>query len=376
MSPDRDESVVRELLTPLAHLTYDADAAWRSLRSRLDTAPQVQRGSRRLVPRPLVSALGVGAVVIAIVISSIVIVVGHGQHGPKPPTITPAGSLRSFTTNIHDVTTFTDTAGGLWLSSWNDAILTRIDPQTGAPTSLKVGQPTSGIIAAASADGELFDIRFDTGQLEARDATSGVVVRSTKLQAETNTLTALGNQLWVTACCRSSTPSQTVQTIDPSTLAATSVVVVPQEGETAQVAAGPAGVWFMNEDSTWLQRVDSPRVVVIGFAQPGNVGQVAIGASVVVVANGLGQLDVYNATTGAAESPLEYGVIQSDVIARAAAVDGDTVYVAIPGHVLEFSIAKKAKIGDVTGLNVQRLSVGPHGVWAATDGSVAQIATS
>jgi hypothetical protein len=27
-------------------------------------------------------------------------------------------------------------------------------------------------------------------------------------------------------------------------------------------------------------------------------------------------------------------------------------------------------------LNVQRLSVGPHGVWAATDGSVVQLATS
>ena len=94
-----------------------------------------------------------------------------------------------------------------------------------------------------------------------------------------------------------------------------------------------------------------------------------------VVADGLGQLDVYNATTGAAESQLEYGANLSDVTPTAAAIDGDTVYVAIAGHVLEFSIAKKAKIGDVTGLDVQRLSVGPHGVWAATDGSVVQIAT-
>jgi hypothetical protein len=159
-------------------------------------------------------------------------------------------------------------------------------------------------------------------------------------------------------------------------LAATTAVVVPQEGETAQVAAGPAGVWFMNDDSTWLQRVDSPHAVVIGFAQPGNVGQVAVGASVVVVANGLGQLDVYNAATGAIKFQLDYGVTDSDVVPTAAAIDGDTIYVAIPGHVLEFSIAKKAKVGDVTGLNAQRLSVGTHGVWAATDGSVVQIAAS
>jgi len=132
----------------------------------------------------------------------------------------------------------------------------------------------------------------------------------------------------------------------------------------------------MNDDSTQLQRVDSQHVVVIDFAQPGNAGEIAIGTAVVVVANGLGQLDVYNATTGVAESQLKYGVNFSDVTPTAAAVDGDTVYVAIPGHVLEFSIAKKAKIADVTGLNVQRLSVGPHGVWGATDGSVVQIATS
>jgi hypothetical protein len=376
MNPDRDESTVRELLTPLAHLTYDSDAAWQSLRSRLDTADQPPLRSPRRLPRPLVSAFSVGAVVVAIVLSSMVIVVGHGKHTAKPPAVTPAGSLRSFTTNIHDVTTFTDTAGGLWLSSWNDATLTKVNAETGASTSLFVGQSQNGIIAAAPADGELFDVRFDTGQLEARNATSGVVVRSAKLQAETNTLTARGNQLWVTACCRSSTPSQTVQTIDPSTWAVTTAVVVAQEGETAQIAAGPAGVWVINDDSTWLERVDSPHVVVIGFAQPGNAGQVAVGASVVVVANGVGQLDVYNATTGKAVSQFEYGVALSDVTPTAAAIDGDTVYVAIPGHVLEFSIAKKAKIGDVTGLNAQRLSVGPHGVWAATDGSVVQITAS
>ena len=376
MNEDRDESAVRELLAPLAHLTYDADASWRSLRSRLDTAPQLRHGSRRSLPRPLVSALGVGAVVIAIVISSMVIVVGHARHAAKPPIVTPAGSLRSFTTNIHDVTTFTDTAGGLWLSSWNDATLTKVDAQTGALTSLSVGQSQNGILAAATADGELFDVRFDTGELEARNATSGVVVRSTKLQAETNTLTALGNQLWVTACCRSSTPSQTVQTIDPSTWAVTTALVVAQEGETAQIAAGPAGVWVMNDDSTWLQRVDSPHAVVIGFATPGNAGQIAVGASVVVVADGLGQLDVYNAKTGTAESHLEYGVALGDVTPTAAAIDGDTVYVAIPGHVLEFSISKKAKVGDVTGLDAQRLSVGLHGVWAATDDSVVQLANN
>jgi len=202
---------LREPLTPLAHLTYDADAAWRSLHARLDTAPQSQRGSRRPVSRPLLSASGVVAVVIAIVISAIVIVVGHGKHGANPHTVTPAGSLRSFSTNIHDVTTFTDTAGGLWLSSWDDATLTRVDAQTGASTSLRVGQPTSGIIAATTVDGVLFDVRFDTGQLEARNSTSGAVIRSTNLEAETNTLTARGSQLWATACCRSSTPSQTVE---------------------------------------------------------------------------------------------------------------------------------------------------------------------
>ena len=140
MSPDRDESAVRELLTPLANLTCDADAAWRSLHARLDTAAQSQRGIRRRVPRPLLSSLGVVAVVIAIVISAIVIVVGHGKHGGNPATVTPAGSLRSFSTNIHDVTTFTDTAGGLWLSSWDDATLTKVDAETGASTSLRVGQ--------------------------------------------------------------------------------------------------------------------------------------------------------------------------------------------------------------------------------------------
>jgi hypothetical protein len=372
MNPDSEERSVREALAPLAHATYDADGAWQSLRLRLDAAPQ--RGSPRRITRPLVSALSIGAVVVAVVLSSVAIMVGHGKH-PKPPTVTPAGSLRSFTTNIRDVTTFTDTAGGLWLSSWNDAILTKVDTQSGASTSLDVGKSQSGIIAAASADGELFDVRFDTAQIEARNATSGVVVRSTNLQAETNTLTALGNQLWVTACCRSSTPSQTVQTIDPSTLAATTAVVIPEEGETAQVAVGPAGVWLMSDDSTWLQRVDSPHAVVIGFAQPGNAGQVAVGTSVVVVANGLGQADVYNAATGALKFQLEYGVTPSDIAPTAAAIDRDTLYVAIPGHVLEFSIAKKAKIGDVTGLNAQRLSVGPHGVWAATDGAVVQIAT-
>jgi hypothetical protein len=376
MSPDRDESAVRELLTPLANLTYDADAAWQSLRSRLDATDQPQLGSPPRLPRSLMSAFSVGAVVIAIVASAVVIGSGRANHTAKPPTVTPGGSLLSFATNIHDVTTQTDTAGGLWLSSWEDAILTRIDPRTGASTSLHVGQSRNSIIAATTADGELFDVRFDTGQLEARNATSGVVLRATNQQAETDTLTAQGNQLWVTECCRSSTPSQTVQTVDPLTLVATTKDVIPAEGDTPQVAAGPAGVWFMNQDSTQLQRVDSSHVVVISFAQPGNAGQVAVGASVVVVANGLGQLDVYNATTGAAESQLEYGANLSDVTPTAAAIDGDTVYVAIAGHVLEFSIAKKAKIGDVTGLDVQRLSVGPHGVWAATDGSVVQIATS
>lgn len=375
MSSDPDERAVRERLEPLAHLTVDADAAWQSLRLRLDTE-QPRPVGRLAMPRPVVSAVSVAAVVIAIVISSVVIGTGRANHTPKQPTVISGSSLLSFATNIHDVTTFTDTPGALWLSSWNDAVLTRIDPQTGAPTSLNVGQSRNSIIAATTADGELFDVRFDTGQLEARDPTSGAIVRSTKLQAETNTLTALGNELWVTACCRSSTPTQTVQTIDPSTLAATTAVVVPEEGETAQVAAGPAGVWFMSQDSTWLQRVDSPHAVVIGFAQPGNAGQIAVGASVVVVANSLGQLDAYNATTGKLKFQVDYAVTQSDIVPTAAAIDGDTVYVAIPGHVLEFSIAKRAKVGDVTGLNAQRLSVGPHGVWAATDGSVVQLATS
>jgi outer membrane protein assembly factor BamB len=374
MNPDREERTVREALAPLARVTYDADAAWQSLRSRLDVAPPPQHGSPQRIPRPLLSALSIGAVVIAIVISSVVIVVGHGKHAAKPPTVTPAGSLRSFATNTHDVTTFTDTAGGLWLSSWNDATLTKVDAQTGASTSLTVGQSRSTIIAAATADGELFDVRFDTGQLEARDATSGVVLRTAKQPAETPALTAQGNGLWVTECCQGPTPSQTVLMVDPSTLTNTTEEFVAQEGETPQLAAGPAGVWLLNEPSYQLLRVDTPHRIVI--LMQGSAAQVAVGTSVVLVADDLGHVTGYNPTTGALEFQLEYGVTQSDIVPTAAAIDGDDLYVAIPGHVLEFSIARKAKIGDVTGLNAQRLSVGPHGVWAATDGSLVQIATS
>ncbi|HEY5199856.1 MAG TPA: hypothetical protein VIJ31_03020 [Acidothermaceae bacterium] len=375
MSPDRDESAVRELLTPLADLTYNADGAWQSLRSRLDTADQPQLGSRRRLPRRLVSAFSVGAVVVAIVISSVVIGSGRANHVAKPPIVTPGGTLLSFATNIHDVTTLTDTAGGLWLSSWEDAILTRVDPRTGASTSLHVGQSRNSIITATTADDELFDVRFDTGQLEARDSSSGVVLRATKQPAETDTLTAQGNRLWVSECCRGSSPSQTVLTVDPSTLVATTEVIVAQEGETPQLAAGAAGVWLINEASTQLQRVDTPHGIVIPL--PGNDTGLAVGASVVVLADDSGRVMGYDPTTGALLFSLQFGVAEDGgVVPRAVAIDGDTLYVAIPGHVLEFSIAKKAKVGDVTGLDVQRLSVGEHGVWAATDGSVVQIATS
>lgn len=376
MGSDRDELAVREALAPLAAVTFDADVAWRSLGSRLDVDEHSLRlRLPRQAPRALVSALSVAAVVIAMVVASIVIVTGHPKRAANPPTTTSGEGLRSFATNIHDVTTFTDTPGGLWLSSWSQAVLTKVDPQTGASTSLKVGQATSGIIAATTADGELFDVRFDTGQLEARDASSGAVLRTAKQQAETDALTAQGNRLWVTECCRASTPSQTIQTVDPSTLDAITQTVVAQEGETPQLAAGPAGVWLLDETSTQLQRVDTPRGPVIPL--PGNHGQLAVGASVVVVADGFASVRGYNATNGALEFFLGFDVSGDEsVVPQAVAIDGDTIYVAIPGHVLEFSIAKRAKIGDVTGLNVQRFSVGPHGVWAATDGSVVQIAST
>jgi outer membrane protein assembly factor BamB len=222
------------------------------------------------------------------------------------------------------------------------------------------------VLALASAGGRLYDLRADTGQVELRDAATGGVRQAARSGAEV--LTG-GNEVWAAGCCALATPAQTVTKLDPSSLRVTSSVVVPEEGEIPQLAAGRAGVWLLSEDGALLREIDGRSRSVNLSSQPASV--LVVGSTSVVLAGSDGTLAAIDPTTGRAGWRVPFAP-DGGVRPTAVAIFGDEIYLAIPQHVLTFSISRRVKTADFS-IDAQWFAVSTDGVWAATPSAAVEL---
>lgn len=135
--------------------------------------------------------------------------------------------------------------------------------------------------------------------------------------------------------------------------------------------AGDAGIWFLTEAGNAIYRIDRSLVTKITLARAAYPSQVltAMGNRGPVLVTPDRTLKT---VVGAAVRSVALPDTESPP--RALTATGTTAYIAYPDHVMTYDLMTLTQGASIPVSGVTAMTAGPDGVWAATDGSLIQLA--
>ena len=220
-------------------------------RTPATATPRPPRAARRR--RTLLVPIAAIAAVLAAVAAAITVLGGDGERPAAAPTARPTATAtrEAAATGPFALAGGPDElaigAGAVWVAESRAERLTRIDPRTGATTSVRVGPDPDGVAVAfgsvwVSVTGADEVVRVST---DARPKVLGAV----KVGARPEGLAASNNSIWV-----ANSGDGTLTQIDPATRATRTVPGVAREP--VAVAVGAGAVWVADRAGGALARVD------------------------------------------------------------------------------------------------------------------------
>ena len=179
--------------------------------------------------------------------------------------------------------------GGVWLASWDEGGLLRIDAATGRITArVPVGRPMQGPYSIAYGAGSLWVTDFRTGDLLRLNPANGRLIAKVRLGGLY--VTVGGGSVWVTTFGHVSGPYwNRLVKIDPITDRILGNVLIPGNYGPGgmRVAATGAAAWLHIDGAPFVQTADPARMRITARARTGDAWRLAAsGRRVWVLTNG------------------------------------------------------------------------------------------
>jgi PASTA domain len=208
-----------------------------------------------------------------------------GPPGSRPFTVVTRTDLEGW----GPPTAMAAVPGGVWLASWDEGGLLRVDAATGRITArVPVGLPQHGPYSIAYGAGSLWVTDFRTGDLLRLNPVSGRLVAKVSLGAPSY-VTVGGTSVWATVFghVRGAYWNRLVK-IDPATdRIVGDLPVAGDYGPGGMMVAAAAAVWLHIDGGPFVQAAEPARLVVTARTQTGDVqGLTAIGRQAFVLTNG------------------------------------------------------------------------------------------
>jgi PASTA domain len=272
--------------------------------------------------------------------------------------------------------------GGVWLASWDEGGLLRIDAATGRITArVPVGQPMQGPYSIAYGAGSLWVTDFRTGDLLRLNPATGRLIADIPLGAGARYVTVGGGFVWVTTFGPvSGLYWNRLVKIDPVTDRILGDVPVPGNYGPGgmRVAATGVAVWLHIDGAPFVQAADPARMRVTARARTGDAWRlVAIDGRVWVLTDGwtLDRIDPsWSAVSGSVQLPGPPSGPAANLGGDIAAGPDGTLWVG--GQALYQVSQASMRVRTISGFGaVDDVSVLGNTLWVqADDGSVYQAA--
>jgi hypothetical protein len=269
--------------------------------------------------------------------------------------------------------------GGVWLASWDEGGLLRIDAATGRITArVPVGGPQQGPYSIAYGAGALWVTDFRSGDLLKLNPVSGRVIARVRLGGLY--VTVGGGSVWVTTFGHVRGPYwNRLVKINPITGQTAGNVLVPGNYGPGgmMVAATRAAIWLRIDGAPFVQAADPARMRVTARARTGGAqGLAPVGRRVWVLTDGwaIDRIDPpWSAVSGSVRLPAQNGSAAnhgSDIAAGPGATlwaGGQALYQVSEDSLRVRTISRFGAVDDVAALGGT--------LWVqAGNGSVYQVA--
>jgi PASTA domain len=272
--------------------------------------------------------------------------------------------------------------GGVWLASWDEGGLLRIDAATGRITArVPVGQPMQGPYSIAYGAGSLWVTDFRAGDLLRLNPATGRLIADIPLGAGARYVTVGGGFVWVTTFGPvSGLYWNRLVKIDPVTdrILGNAPVAGSYGPGGMRVAATGAAVWLHIDGAPFVQAADPATMRVTTRAFTGDAWRLAaIDRRVWVLTDGwtLDRIDPpWSAVSGSVQLPEPPNGPASNLGGDLAAGPGGTLWVG--GQALYQVSQASMRVRTISGFGaVDDVSVLGNTLWVqADDGSVYQAA--
>jgi len=177
--------------------------------------------------------------------------------------------------------------GGVWLSSWMQGQLLRIDAGTGQITTrVRVGRPQDGVYSIAYGAGSLWVENVQTSDLLRLDPVTGRLLARVHLPGLVGGVAVGGGFVWVSEWGHVAGSWYRLAKVSPVTGRLVALRGIPGNGGPGglTIAASAAGVWVNGGPS--VQAVDPASLRLLGSARTGGVDLAAAGPRVWALSEG------------------------------------------------------------------------------------------
>jgi hypothetical protein len=238
-----------------------------------DLLPAVLAAGRRARRRSrLVATVGIAGVVAAAAVGSVMVLRPAVSPRPahrsasRPFTVITRTSLSPFWGPVSGMAAV---PGGVWLASWTQGQLLRIDAGTGQITArVRVGRPQDGVYAIAYGAGSLWVTDFQTGALLRLDPATGRLLATIRLPGQIGDVTVGGGFVWVSQWGHADGSWYRLAKVSPVTDHVVALQGIPGNGgpQGLTIAASAAGVW-VDGGGPGVQAVDPASLRLLGSAR-------------------------------------------------------------------------------------------------------------
>jgi hypothetical protein len=179
--------------------------------------------------------------------------------------------------------------GGVWLSSWMQGQLVRIDAATGQITArLRVGRPQDGVYAIAYGAGSLWVVDVQTSDLLRLDPVTGRQQATVHLPGLISEVAVGGGFVWVSEWGHADGSWYRLAKVSPVTgrLAAQRAIPGNFGPGGLTIAASAGGVWVHADGGPSVQAVDPASLRLLGSTRTGGEDLAAAGPRVWALSEG------------------------------------------------------------------------------------------
>jgi len=235
---------------------------------RVLAAGRLARRRRRLAATAGIAVVAAGAVVSAVFLGP----VASQRPAPHPASRPFTVITRTGLPPWGPVSGMAAVPGGVWLASWMQGELLRIDAGTGQITArLPVGRPQDGPDAIAYGAGSLWVTDFQTADLLRLDPATGRLLATVHLPAQIGDVAVGGGFVWVSQWGHVAGGWYRLAEVSPVTGHVLALRRIPGNfgpgGLT--IAASAAGVWVNADGGPSVQAVAPASLRLLGSARAG-----------------------------------------------------------------------------------------------------------